>query len=62
MLSKYEQAYLKILSLLIIKPRILGIDDMLTYLNINQKLKIINFVKNNKITITDGLKSAFYEE
>ena len=51
MLSKYEQAYLKILSLLIIKPRILGIDDMLTYLNINQKLKIINFVKNNKITI-----------
>lgn len=51
MLSKYEQAYLKILSLLIIKPRILGIDDMLTYLNINQKLKIIKFVKNNKITI-----------
>lgn len=51
MLSIYEQAYIKILSLLIINPKILGIDDMLTYLTIDQKLKIIKYAKSKKITI-----------
>lgn len=50
-LTKYEQAYIKILALLIIKPKILGIDDMLTYLKINQKCKIIKYAKENKISI-----------
>lgn len=51
MLSEYEQAYIKILSLLIINPKILGIDDMLTYLSFDQKLKIIKYAKSKKITI-----------
>lgn len=50
-LTTYEKAYIKILSLLIINPSILGIDDMLTYLTTNQKLKIIKYAKNNKISI-----------
>lgn len=51
MLTVYEKAYIKILSLLIIKPSVLGIDDMMPYLTFSQKLKIINYVKNNKISI-----------
>ena len=50
-LSIYEQAYLKILSLLIIRPSILGIDDLLTYLNIDEKIKIIKYAKENNISI-----------
>lgn len=50
-LTIYEKAYIKILSLLIINPSVLGIDDMLTYLTVNQKLKIIKYAKNNKISI-----------
>ena len=37
-LTIYEKAYIKILSLLIIRPSIFGIDDMLTYLNLDQKI------------------------
>lgn len=50
-LTQNEKAYIKILSLLIFNPRILGIDDMLTYLTFNQKLKLIKYVKSNNITI-----------
>ena len=50
-LTIYEKAFIKILSLLIINPSILGIDDMLTYLTTSQKLKIIKYAKNNKICI-----------
>lgn len=50
-LSKNEQAYIKILSILIFNPSILGIDDMLTFLDFNQKMKIIKYAKNNKISI-----------
>src|SRR5574344_169619 len=47
MLTLYEKAYLKILSLLIINPSILAIDDMLTYLTTEEKLKIIKYAKEN---------------
>lgn len=50
-LSTYEKAYLKILSLLIINPSILGIDDLLTYLKIDEKMKIIKYAKENNICI-----------
>ena len=50
-LTTYEQAYIKILSLLIIRPSILGIDDLLTYLKIEEKMKIIKYAKENNITI-----------
>jgi energy-coupling factor transporter ATP-binding protein EcfA2 len=50
-LTTYEKAYVKILSLLIIRPCILGIDDMLTYLTLDQKLKIIKYAKANSISI-----------
>lgn len=50
-LKQSEKAFIKILSLLIINPRILGIDDMLTYLSDKEKLKIVKYGKENKISI-----------
>jgi ABC-type cobalamin/Fe3+-siderophores transport system ATPase subunit len=50
-LTTYEKAFVKILSLLIINPSILGIDDMLTYLKVEDKIKIIKYAKENNISI-----------
>ena len=49
--TRSEKAFIKILSLLIINPRIIGIDDMLTYLDNKDKLKIVKYGKENKISI-----------
>lgn len=51
LLSESEKAIIKILSLLIINPSILGIDNLLTYLNIENKMKILKYAKENNITI-----------
>lgn len=50
-LTIYEKAYVKILSLLIIRPSILGIDDVLTYLSWDQKLKIMKYASSNNVSI-----------
>ncbi len=50
-LTIYEKAYIKILSLLIIRPSVLGIDDLLTYLSYDQKFKIIKYAKENNVSI-----------
>ena len=50
-LTIYEKAFIKILSLLIIKPSVLGIDDLLTYLTYDQKYKILKYAKENNICI-----------
>ncbi len=50
-LNKKNQALIKILSLLIIKPKILGIDTLMEYLTKKQKLKIVKYAKENKISI-----------
>ena len=50
-LSIYEQALIKILSLLIIKPQILGIDNFLSYLSPALKQKVITYAKNNNVSI-----------
>lgn len=50
-LKRSEKALLKILSLLIIKPKLLGIDTLLEYLSNEDKLKIIKYAKENKISI-----------
>ena len=50
-LTTYEKAFIKILSLLIIRPSILGIDDLLTYLSYDQKFKILKYAKENNICI-----------
>ena len=50
-LTVYEQAFIKILSLLIIRPSILGIDDLLTYLKFEDKVKIIKYAKENNMCI-----------
>lgn len=57
-LTTYEKAYVKILSLLIISPSILGIDDMLTYLSYDQKFKIIKYAKENNICILNVTSNA----
>lgn len=50
-LTKKEQVLIKILSFLVIKPKILGIDDLFTYLDKDMKLKIIKYAEDNKINI-----------
>ena len=46
-----EKILIKILSLLIINPSILGIDNLLTYLTIENKMKLLKYAKENNITI-----------
>lgn len=46
-----DRVYLKILSLLIIKPIIFCIDDMLVYLSNEKKERILNYIKENDIIL-----------
>lgn len=57
-ITTYEKAYIKILSLLIINPTVLGIDDLLTYLNFNEKFKIIKYARENDISIINVTTNA----
>lgn len=50
-LTEAEKALVKILSLLIINPKIIGIDTLLSYLKEENKLKIIKYTKENKISV-----------
>ena len=50
-LSIEDRVYIKILSLLIINPSIVCIDDLLSYLKLEKKSKIINYIKENDITL-----------
>lgn len=46
-----KRIFIKILSLLIIIPDIICVDDLFTYLSKDMKLKIFNYVKENNITL-----------
>lgn len=46
-----DRVFVKILSLLIIKPLIFCIDDLLTYLDNEKKIKILNYIKERSITL-----------
>ena len=46
-----DKIYIKILSFLIIIPTIICIDDLLTYLNKDKKIKILNYIKEKNITL-----------
>ena len=46
-----ERIFIKILSLLIIVPALFCIDDLLTYLNKDKKMKILNYIKDKSITL-----------
>ena len=50
-LIKKEQVLIKILSFLVLKPKLLGIDDLFTYLDKDIKLKIIKYAEDNNICI-----------
>lgn len=50
-LTNEDRVYLKILSLLIIKPIIFCIDDMLVYLSSEKKERILNYIKENDIIL-----------
>lgn len=50
-LNIYDQAYVKILALLIIQPEILGIDNLLTYLDLKKKQLIVKYAEVNHINI-----------
>ncbi len=50
-LNSEERIYIKILSLLIIIPSIICIDDLLTYLNKDKKIKILNYIKEKSISL-----------
>lgn len=49
-LSTEDRIYIKILSLLIIVPSLFCIDDLLTYLSKDKKIKILNYIKDKNIT------------
>ena len=53
-----DKALIKILSFLILNPSVLGIDNLLSYLSIEDKLKIIKYVKQNKISILNVTSMA----
>lgn len=57
-LSTAEKALIKILSLLIVKPAILGIDTLLSYCTIENKEKIVRYAKKNGITILNVTSSS----
>ena len=50
-LSTEDRIYIKILSLLAIVPSLFCIDDLLTYLNKDKKIKILNYIKDKNITL-----------
>ena len=50
-LDTENRVYIKILSLLIIKPSIVCIDDLLTYLSLDKKKKIINYIREHEIIL-----------
>ena len=50
-LANKDRMLIKILSLLIIKPSLICIDDLLTYLDKDKKNMIFNYIKDNSITL-----------
>lgn len=50
-MSIENRIYIKILSLLIILPNLFCIDDLLTYLNKDKKIRILNYIKEKNITL-----------
>ena len=46
-----DRIYIKLLSLLIINPSIYCVDDLFTYLNVDKKKRIINYIKERNITL-----------
>ncbi|MDD2504681.1 MAG: hypothetical protein PHF21_00210, partial [Bacilli bacterium] len=50
-LTTEEAALIKILSFLIIKPSVLGLDNILSYLSIENKLKVLKYAKKNEVVI-----------
>lgn len=50
-LSIEDRIYIKILSLLIIVPSLFCIDDLLTYLNKDKIIKILNYISGKNITL-----------
>ncbi|MBD9114459.1 hypothetical protein EGP95_01600 [bacterium] len=51
LLTIEKRILIKILALLIIKPQIFGIDNLLGYLNENDKKNLLTFCVSNKITL-----------
>ena len=50
-ISIENRIYIKILSLLIIVPSIFCIDDLLSYLNKDKRIKILNYIKERNIIL-----------
>lgn len=46
-----DKVFIKILSFLIVKPKVLGIDELLCYLSKSRVNMIIDYIKNNNITL-----------
>lgn len=62
-LNTEDRIYIKILSLLIIMPSLFCIDDLLTYLELDRKIKILNYIKEKNITllnVTSNMEELLY--
>ena len=58
-----SRIFIKILSLLIIKPELFCIDDLLTYLTNDKRIMILNYIKENNITflnVTSNMEELVY--
>ncbi len=58
-----NRIFIKILSLLIIYPTIFCIDNLLTYLNKEKKIKLFNYIKEKNITlisVTSDMEELFF--
>lgn len=53
-----EKALIKILSLLIINPSVLGLDGIFNYLSVELKLKVIKYAKKHQISILNVTSTA----
>ena len=51
LMSIENRIYIKILSLLIIVPSLFCLDDLLSYLNKDKRVKILNYIKEKNITL-----------
>lgn len=62
-LTKDDEYLVKILRYLIVNPRVLAIDNVLSYLDKGERAKIFDYVKRHKITllnVTNDLNDALY--
>ena len=65
-LSVEDKVFIKLLSYLIVKPRLFCIDDLMTYLSYEKNVSIFNYIKEKKIMLVSVISNTeelkFYDK